>query len=574
MISPLKKILLITIFTILPFFFLKNEAHAQTVTITPENGHKQIDLGERAIVTVTNIPARNGTYFMTIQYPVEAQITLRVNFTGSGCTASITSGQGIFNTPSCTRAVSNGTFKLTTSINTSELNFNPSREGVQYILKFWEDGNPNVQNTNFMVIREKLALTYQPRPPHGNETVQLIATNCPGGPLRFYFDKRQQGDENDARKDSEDVPVNKLGRGVFTKGGPNTSDPDYFEPGEYDAGVKCMSNDEEATTYFVVEEPLPTPTPTSPTTVKPIVIVSPDPSNIYVNNEVTISVKSCLQNTVKIMINGETKEDTFTNDKKNLEDIVLEHTTSFPEEGHYDVVAECATRQIINGGGSNVSEVIGNRVQSDTVTILVDSTPEGSNGEGNVCYICPVDWPLYDSNANGGEGACVTEDREKTIQPLREEECTEGQTCNNLKGCEGRKDPKTPPCLEGIIYERNIDGEINYDQVKESWTPDMAPMKYDKCLVFGTATGGINTTPEGIITSLLTLLLSISGGIALIIIIYAGYTIMIARGDPEKLQHAKDLLTSAIIGLLFLIFSIVILEVLAVDILQIPGFEN
>jgi hypothetical protein len=115
-----------------------------------------------------------------------------------------------------------------------------------------------------------------------------------------------------------------------------------------------------------------------------------------------------------------------------------------------------------------------------------------------------------------------------------------------------RSTPAPPPCGDGK-------GELDSD---------------GKCPSLTTAIGSIKTEPGDFITNLLRILLSISGGIALIIIIYAGYRFMISRGDPEAIGHAKELMTSAIIGLLFLIFSLVILEVIGVDILQLPGFSN
>jgi hypothetical protein len=64
----------------------------------------------------------------------------------------------------------------------------------------------------------------------------------------------------------------------------------------------------------------------------------------------------------------------------------------------------------------------------------------------------------------------------------------------------------------------------------------------------------------------------IGGGIAFLLIVYAGFMIMTSQGNPERLQAGKELLTSAISGLILLIFSIFILKVIGVDILQIPGF--
>lgn len=89
-----------------------------------------------------------------------------------------------------------------------------------------------------------------------------------------------------------------------------------------------------------------------------------------------------------------------------------------------------------------------------------------------------------------------------------------------------------------------------------------------------TAIGDINTDPNLFVTKIFGFLLGISGGIALLLIIVSGYKYMASQGNPEKIQGAKEALTSAIVGLLFIIFSFVILEVIGVDLLKIPGLTK
>lgn len=89
-----------------------------------------------------------------------------------------------------------------------------------------------------------------------------------------------------------------------------------------------------------------------------------------------------------------------------------------------------------------------------------------------------------------------------------------------------------------------------------------------------TAIGEISTEPVGFVKSIFTIILSLSGGIALLLIILSGYKLMFSQGNPEKAQEAKETLTAAIVGLLFIIFSLVILQVIGVDILRIPGFDR
>lgn len=92
--------------------------------------------------------------------------------------------------------------------------------------------------------------------------------------------------------------------------------------------------------------------------------------------------------------------------------------------------------------------------------------------------------------------------------------------------------------------------------------------------ICNTALGDINTDPIEFVKQLFAILLSLSGGIALLLIIVSGYHFLVSQGNPEKIQGARETLTSAIVGLLFIIFSMVILEVIGVDILAIPGLQR
>lgn len=64
-----------------------------------------------------------------------------------------------------------------------------------------------------------------------------------------------------------------------------------------------------------------------------------------------------------------------------------------------------------------------------------------------------------------------------------------------------------------------------------------------------------------------------AGIIAFFCILYAGYTLQTSAGNPEKIKKAQEMLTSCIIGLLLIIFSVFILRVIGVDILRVPGFK-
>ncbi len=96
----------------------------------------------------------------------------------------------------------------------------------------------------------------------------------------------------------------------------------------------------------------------------------------------------------------------------------------------------------------------------------------------------------------------------------------------------------------------------------------------NECTAIDTAIGKIYTTPQGFIGSLFSFVLVLAAFGGVIVIIYSGYLLMISRGDKEKISAARETITSAILGLLFIVFSIVIIEIIGVDILQIPFFNR
>ena len=67
--------------------------------------------------------------------------------------------------------------------------------------------------------------------------------------------------------------------------------------------------------------------------------------------------------------------------------------------------------------------------------------------------------------------------------------------------------------------------------------------------------------------------IGLGGGIAFLLIIYSGFIIMTSRGDPKRLVAGQELLTSAIMGLILLIFSVFLLKIVGVNLLDIKGFS-
>ncbi|MBI4037061.1 hypothetical protein HY385_01415 [Candidatus Daviesbacteria bacterium] len=87
-----------------------------------------------------------------------------------------------------------------------------------------------------------------------------------------------------------------------------------------------------------------------------------------------------------------------------------------------------------------------------------------------------------------------------------------------------------------------------------------------------TALGCISTKPTDFIQTLLKFAIGIGGGIALLLMIAGAFQMMTSGGNPESLKKGTAQITSAAIGLLFIIFSVMLLQIIGVDILNLPGF--
>lgn len=113
-----------------------------------------------------------------------------------------------------------------------------------------------------------------------------------------------------------------------------------------------------------------------------------------------------------------------------------------------------------------------------------------------------------------------------------------------------------------IEAEQRCSGEAELFQ-DQSFTPGLY-----------TAVGCIDSSTDGIITRLVRIGIGISGAIALLMILAGAFMLSTSQGDPKRMGEAKELVSSAVMGLLFIIFSVTILQFIGVTILHIPGFGS
>lgn len=93
---------------------------------------------------------------------------------------------------------------------------------------------------------------------------------------------------------------------------------------------------------------------------------------------------------------------------------------------------------------------------------------------------------------------------------------------------------------------------------------------YRQCFETGgiyTAIGCIDPTPTGIITGLIRIALGVMGGVALLQMIYVG--LLYQMGNTEKIKEARTQLIATLIGIAVLVFSVLILRIIGVNVLDI-----
>ena len=97
-------------------------------------------------------------------------------------------------------------------------------------------------------------------------------------------------------------------------------------------------------------------------------------------------------------------------------------------------------------------------------------------------------------------------------------------------------------------------------------------MKGDDNTSTWTAIGCITTNPNSLLTEIIGLGMGVAGGIAFLLILFGGLQIMTSAGNPEQLNAGRELVSSAVTGLLIIIFSIFLLRFIGINIIGIPGF--
>lgn len=88
-----------------------------------------------------------------------------------------------------------------------------------------------------------------------------------------------------------------------------------------------------------------------------------------------------------------------------------------------------------------------------------------------------------------------------------------------------------------------------------------------------TAIGCLENDPPALVGHLIGIGGGLAGGVAFLMMLFGAAQLVLSQGVPEKIQQAREIITSAVIGVVFIFLSILILKLIGVQILGIPGWS-
>lgn len=204
---------------------------------------------------------------------------------------------------------------------------------------------------------------------------------------------------------------------------------------------------------------------------------------------------------------------------------------------------------------------------SENGTGFIDGSTSPNNLRGS-CATKIIETE-YSSPCGGARQRCCLDESMSSSADMADFYCNQGIPINVAGG--GLTDCRC--CVNGECYEEESPEYNLCEQISNNDLYDDCQTCFDNDGVW-TAIGCVPTDPVEMIGVFINVGISIGGGVAMLSMIVAGFLYTSSKGDPQKTGQAKELMTSAVIGLLFVIFSITILQFIAGDLIRLPGFAN
>jgi hypothetical protein len=145
--------------------------------------------------------------------------------------------------------------------------------------------------------------------------------------------------------------------------------------------------------------------------------------------------------------------------------------------------------------------------------------------------------------------------------------CSPNETTCDLCGWCGRC-PPTP--IAGTPFPSIAPSPYNWEKCYECIYPNNLYPSPEQQKYY-TVVGCITTKEGPFVQTILRVIFGIAGGLAFLSVLYGSIVVLTSKGNPENIQNGKDIITSSIIGLFLIIFSVLLMKIIGVDILKLPG---
>ena len=271
-----------------------------------------------------------------------------------------------------------------------------------------------------------------------------------------------------------------------------------------------------------------------------------DNDNLTIVSKVTTSNPNNTGYTLTLLEYGQNKKIVTSN-----------NTYTVPGTNDVDVTFTIPIYQAKNLGLTKVDDHVSFRITEEG-THTIDSSfvkyiPGFENVDGLFSRDCPFDVNISENIAN------AINDYQSVAACEGPNDCPEGSTCL-IRGSQGR----TNICVDS-------NGNVVGAGGGNTSLPD--PTCNGGAGV-ETALGCLPTEASALTEFLLTTGTSIGAGLAFILMLFGAFTIITSAGNPDALKKGKEIIVSALVGLLFIIFSVFLLKLIGVDIIKIPTLTS
>lgn len=142
--------------------------------------------------------------------------------------------------------------------------------------------------------------------------------------------------------------------------------------------------------------------------------------------------------------------------------------------------------------------------------------------------------------------------------------------------------PNNPPgnwasCRECLYPTANTDpSSMDTLKIDPATNLPAPPVPGRQFTFLGCLTTGSGSFQEGgagnVVQSLLRIIFSIVGGVAFLYLIFGAFVIASSQNEPERMNYGRRVVYGAIVGLIFSLTSVLLVNLIAGQVLKIPGF--